>query len=129
MAGLRTEPPSRLAESLPNVSVRRPWTAKEQSLLGTAPDQEIAALLHRSVPSIQTRRRKLKIPVFSQRPWNARQEGLLGTLPDIQIAHELGRNQYEVRRRREKLAVSPYTRSFRRWTKKEEKLLGKNTDF
>jgi len=44
---------------LPKVDVRRPWTAKEQSLLGTAPDQELAALLNRNVASVQSCRREL----------------------------------------------------------------------
>ena len=40
----------------------RVWTPKEERLLGTKPDREVARLLKRSVSAISTRRRQKRIP-------------------------------------------------------------------
>ena len=48
------------------MSHRTAWTAKEQNLLGTAPDSEIARQLNRTPDSVAKRRRALKIPAFRQ---------------------------------------------------------------
>ena len=42
--------------------VRHHWTADEEKLLGTLPDQEVAELLSRTVISVELHRRRLGIP-------------------------------------------------------------------
>jgi hypothetical protein len=107
----------------------RPWTAQEEQLLGTQPDQEIARLLHRS-PGAVTARRHLKGIEYVNpklRPWEAEELHLLGQEPDAAIAARTGHSLRGVQSKRQQLGllVRPHPEP---WTAREEALLGQQPD-
>src|SRR6266478_5590203 len=57
--------------------------------------------------------------------WTVEEQALLGTMPDAELAKGLGRTFWAVRVRRNRLGIPPFQSRFRRWTPKEEALLGK----
>jgi len=77
------------SQGKPPSSPRRPWTAEEDSLLGTKSDRALARKLGRTVKAVKTRRR-LK-GVFLVKEWRPEDDKILGTRPDRQVALLLGR--------------------------------------
>lgn len=71
-------------------SASRPWSRREEELLGTTTDPEIARRLRRSIVAVYARRRSLDIPAIPiRRPWTKREIKLLGTMPDSNLAARL----------------------------------------
>jgi hypothetical protein len=106
------------------------WTSKENNLLGTMPDAELAERLGRSAGEVRKRRCSLGIPfpgaVFPHREWTRDEEALLGTDTDAAVARKLKRGTKSIRHRRELLAVPAFGRHD--WTEAEQRLLGTDID-
>ena len=88
----------------------RIWTPKEDAVLGTAPDSEIASRLKRTLAAVSSRRRFLGIPAWHyaySRPWTAEEETLLGVVPDRKLAKRLKRSFLAVQARREIKGLPP----------------------
>jgi hypothetical protein len=72
----------------------RLWSGKEDRLLGTAGDEQIAHQINRSRDAVRARRNILGIPAWNviySRPWTAKEEALLGVVPDRALAKRLSR--------------------------------------
>jgi len=107
----------------------RPWTAREDKLLGTKPDPEIARTLGRTLDSVHQRRRKLRIlRAPSTQIWKKDELALLGTMPDKRVARLTGRGLPAVRVRRKQLGRAPCNPVWQTWTGEEKVLLGKMSD-
>jgi hypothetical protein len=105
------------------------WRPEEIALLGSAPDEEIAAWLGRTVNAVRTRRQMLRILHRPNQAWQPHEIELLGTAPDVQIATRLGRSEWSVNSKRRKLGIPRIPRvDPRRWTAAEEALLGTAPD-
>src|SRR6266581_2204306 len=88
----------------------RRWTRREEKLLGTMPDRELAARLRRSFMGVYIHRQLLGIPNPSdrQRPFTPQEDALLGTGSDSKIARRLGRSRSTVMRRRRRLGLPSF---------------------
>src|SRR5687767_9547077 len=107
---------------------RKPWTPKEDRLLGTKPDSVVGRQLGRSAHAVLQRRHRLGIPPKSPyRRWTPQEEKLLGTMPDLQVSVRLGWDRKAVAKRRKLLGI-PRCISSRLWTSREEGWLGRKTD-
>jgi hypothetical protein len=93
--GLR--PPSPPAEVL--------WTAEELALLGTMPDEDVAARIGRTATGVRVKRSRCRIPNPAGTWWNAQEIALLGTLPDREVARRIGRSLQAVTQQRIKLGI------------------------
>src|SRR5205085_2666235 len=87
----------------------RSWTAEQDAIVGTLPSKELAPQLGRSVLAIETRRRKLGIPLRDpwHRRWTPAEDALLGAQPDFQTAALLSRTPEQVGERRRRLRIPP----------------------
>ncbi|HEV7927352.1 MAG TPA: hypothetical protein VGR14_18515, partial [Verrucomicrobiae bacterium] len=104
----------------------RLWTAKEDSLLGTARDEEIARKIKRSRGAVRARRNILGIPAWNVTyscPWTAREDALLGIVPDRVLAKRLRRTFVAVQARREKKHRPPVGAQSHRFTPREDAVL------
>jgi hypothetical protein len=82
---------------------------KEDALLGTATNAEIAKRLGRHPSSVQARRLKLGLrhgPARKKRPWTPEEEALLGTASDTEIDARLGQHVAVVCIRRQKRGIA-----------------------
>ena len=88
---------------------RTAWTAKEDKLLGTAPDSEIAKQLNRAPHSVARRRRALKVLAFRQptRFWYSRWRtpviAMYLQCSDAEVARITGRSLKDVQAKRQAL--------------------------
>ena len=107
----------------------RAWTPKEEKLLGTKPDREVARMLKRSVGAVIARRKLKGVPYVNPvlRPWTKAEIVLLGKLSDDEIARRRGRSLKSVQAKRQELGLFVRPRS-RPWTAREERLLGTRPD-
>jgi len=106
----------------------RAWTPREDRLLGTRRDAEVARLTGRHPATVLGRRRWLGIPpAVEQRPWTPKEDRLLGTASDEALAKKLGRSHTTVGNRRRTLGIPRYPRPGT-WTPEEERLLGTMSD-
>lgn len=88
----------------------RLWTAKEDKLLGTARDEQIAKRIRRSEDAVRARRNILGIPAWNasySKPWTAEEDALLGVVPDRVLAKRLKRTFLAVQARREIKQLPP----------------------
>ena len=83
---------------------QRPWQPREDALLGTASDVEIARRLGRTVANVSHRRHRLGIPSHGHR-WTPEADALLGRMPDQKLGRRLGCTAKAVARRRERLGI------------------------
>jgi hypothetical protein len=81
------------------------WTAEQVALLGTMPDDDLAAQLGKSINAAHLKREKLGIPNPSKLHWTAEQIDLLGTLPDWEVAEKIGRTTNAVTLKRIALQI------------------------
>ena len=104
------------------------WTAQEDALLGTMPDELLAARLGRPLSGVLTRRHDLNLPTFAPkvRLWTPEEDALLGTDLDKAIAIRLGVRRAVVGARRDHLGIPPFGRNF--WTPAELSQLGSAPD-
>jgi hypothetical protein len=82
----------------------RLWTVKEDDLLGTARDEQIARRIDRSEDAVRARRNILGIPAWHasySKPWTPEEDALLGVVPDRALAKRLKRTFLAVQARRE----------------------------
>jgi hypothetical protein len=88
------------------------WTPRALSLLGTAPDGEIAKRLHVTWAVVIRKRQQLGIlsfvPPTVRIRWKSRWLRLLGRRPDRELARQLGVRASSVKRKREELGIAPY---------------------
>jgi len=89
----------------------KPWTDRQERLLGTATDAAIAAKFGRSRKAVETKRRKRGIPghVPHTRAWTKREIKLLGTMSDAAVARRLGCCSNHVLKTRRRLGVPPFS--------------------
>jgi hypothetical protein len=85
------------------------WTAEQRQLLGTLPDDELAARTGRTVSAVGQARRRAGI----FRGWTAAELATLGTIPDAELAAKLGRSAAAVRHKRTAAGI-PTARDGRR---------------
>jgi hypothetical protein len=92
-----------------------PWTPQEERLLGTMTDNEVAKTIGRTRTAVNSRRRKLAIPLFAlRRPacksptWTPTRDRLLGTMPDTVLARKFHCSPMSVFYRRRKLGIAPF---------------------
>src|SRR5262249_3579300 len=70
------------------------WTAEQLALLGTIPDEELAAKIGRTPNAIRLKRERMGIPNPAGRDvWKAEELALLGTLPDLEVSRRTGRTR------------------------------------
>jgi hypothetical protein len=107
----------------------RPWTRREERLLGTRSDKEIAKLLDRGIAVVLQRRHRLGIPsaIWRRRKWTPAEDRLLGTAPDAVLARKLGCARGAVQLRRSKLGIARFASPWA-WTPEEDRLLGTQPD-
>ena len=104
----------------------RLWTDREDNLLGTGRDEQIARQLKRSQSAVRARRNILGIPAWNatySRPWTPDEEALLGVVPDRVLAKRLKRTFAAVQARRENKHLHPASPQRRRFTPQEDALL------
>lgn len=109
------------------------WTKREERLLGTRSDEEIAAKLGRSTYAVMSRRLQLGVRRFGKTRhwWSSAEDKLLGTASDAEVAAKLGRTQSGVLYRRQWLGIKAFkgkATPARPWTKKELRMLGRDLD-
>jgi hypothetical protein len=78
------------------------WTGKEVALLGTVPDEDVAAMTGKSLGAVRSKRRSMGIPNprlgnVAWKPWEV---ALLGNVPDAEVARQTGRTVAAVRQKR-----------------------------
>ena len=86
------------------------WTVKEDKLLGTAHDEQIARRIHRSEDAVRARRNILGIPAWNvsySKPWTSEEDAFLGVVPDRVLAKRLKRTFLAVQARREIKQIPP----------------------
>lgn len=85
----------------------RRWTEKEEALLGTARDSELAKKLSRSRDSVEWKRRAMGIAPFipRARTWTKRELKLLGKMPDAALAKKLKCSRKHVVEKRMALGI------------------------
>jgi hypothetical protein len=107
----------------------KPWSAKEERVLGTMPDREAARLIGRAVGAVMSHRRLKQIPYRNpqNRPWTGTELKLLGRSPDAEIARQTGHSLQSVQGKRLKLGIRirPASRS---WSRREDRMLGTRPD-
>jgi hypothetical protein len=81
------------------------WTAEELALLGTMPDEDVAARIGRTATGVRVKRSRCGIPNPAGPWWTAEETALLGTLPGREVAQRLGRSLESVRQKRKKLGI------------------------
>jgi hypothetical protein len=81
------------------------WTAEQVALLGTMPDDELAALLGKSIQAVYMKREKLGIQNPSKLHWTVEQIALLGNLPDWEVSEKIGRTTNAVTLKRIALRI------------------------
>jgi len=106
----------------------RPWTPREDRLLGTRTDEAVARLTDRHWGTVAARRRRLGIPAtVERRPWTPKEDRLLGTASDEALSKKLGRLRSTIGMRRNKLGIRRYPRPGA-YTPEEDRLLGTMSD-
>jgi hypothetical protein len=91
------------------------WTPAEVALLGTMPDEEVAARTGKTPGAVRQKREELGIPNPAANTWTAEDIALLGTLPDEAVAARLGRSRTAVTQKRCQLGIpNPCDRRRRR---------------
>lgn len=102
----------------------KPWSPREDKLLGTNTDAAIAAKLGRTRAAVETRRLRLQIAAYHSRSrqWTVAEIQLLGTMSDADLADQLGCRRLHVLQTRQRHGVACYAsqntpRKFRRKTR------------
>jgi hypothetical protein len=91
------------------------WTPQELALLGTLPDEEVAAQIGKTPGAVRVMRTRLGISNPAANSWTAEGIALLGTLPDGEVARLLGRSRAAVTQKRCQLGIAnPFDRRRRR---------------
>jgi hypothetical protein len=87
----------------------KPWTEKEEVLLGTMRDSALAKKLDRTRMAVETKRRKLGIAPFIPRSrfWTKREVSLLGQMTDAALAKKLKCSRKHVLEKRLSLGIAP----------------------
>jgi hypothetical protein len=100
-------------------------------LVGTMPDAELARRLGRRYQSVVRVRYSLGRPVLRgprRKGWKPHQVAWLGVLPDQETAHRVGRSLESVGARRRVKGVPPPPPATKRWSWREDDLLGSMPD-
>ena len=99
----------------------RPWTDKDDRLLGTRSDAEIAYELGRSRRAIRERRKHFGIPQwhYEKRDWTIKELRQLGTMSDQDLARKLKRTLSAVVTKRMECEVPVFHSKCRRWEKRD----------
>jgi len=131
-------------------SARHIWTPEDDKLLGTRPDDQVAAFIGTTTKAVGNRRRKFKVPACARQLDQARlaravfvgrrkpgghfgiytpeEEKLMGTVPDEKLAEVLGRTRLAVQARRIQLKIPKFDARLHQWTPGEDALLGTMRD-
>jgi hypothetical protein len=96
------------AQYLKRAAQARAWPARQLRLLGTAPDEAVAARIGRMVNAVRVRRTRLAIPGPGGHGWTQAELALLGTAPDEEVAARVGRTPGAVGQKRCKLGVPTF---------------------
>ena len=86
------------------------WTREQLRLLGTEPDEVVAAKVGRTAQAVRSMRGRLGIPnpaarpgAYGSPPWTAAEDRLVRTLPPGEAAARMGRTMHAVYGRRHDL--------------------------
>jgi hypothetical protein len=82
------------------------WTPQEVALLGTMPDEELAARIGKTPVAVRQKREELGIANPTANRWTAEDIALLGTLPDEEVARLVGRSRTAVTQKRCQLGIA-----------------------
>lgn len=106
------------------------WTAKEDALLGTFTDKEVARRLGYPVTRVRRRRHLLGIASNnpSRRLWTKAEIALLGTQPDREVAPLVNRTLGNVRFKRLALGIPFHNPRYEAWKPSELAFLGRLPD-
>ena len=105
-------PPNPGRRPRPAAPARQPrWTEEELALLGTIPDEEVAAQIGRTKMAVYLKRWELGRAKYlppGGHAWRWRKEevALLGTAPDEEIALKIGRTRRSVYQKRWSLGIA-----------------------
>jgi hypothetical protein len=96
----------------PHLKFVRAWRRREEALLGTMSDRELAERLGCSTPAVSQRRRELGIPAFRPQAapirWTRRRLARLGKVSDESLAREMGVTMIAVNFKRRRLGIPPF---------------------
>lgn len=111
--------PGLLLRQQADQEIHRPWTPREEALLGKSPDAAVARKIGRTASAVWEHRHKLGLPnscLSPRRPWTKAEEALLGTDADKVIAKKLGRTvvAVQMRRYRKSIRLHRHPRASRR---------------
>jgi hypothetical protein len=81
------------------------WTPAELALLGTMPDDALAAQIGKTPGAMRVMRTRLGIPNPAANRWTAEGIARLGTLPDREVARLVGRSRTAVTQKRCQLGI------------------------
>jgi hypothetical protein len=81
------------------------WTPEALALLGTMPDEDVAARVGKTPGGVRVMRTRLGIPNPAANSWTAEDIALLGTLPDEEVAARRGRSRAAVTQKRCRLGI------------------------
>ena len=111
---------------------RRPWMAREISVLGMMTDRDAGQDVRRSRSAARRQRKLLNIPAFKPRAkfdyWSRGELRLLGTMPDKELVPKLKRTVSSIKHKRWRKDIPDFDPPFRKWTAAEGKLLGTAPD-
>lgn len=91
----------------PNPNRYRPWSEKEESLVGTATDRAVALRIGRSETAVLRKRQSLDVSAFEphRRDWTKGELSLLGKLSDAKVAKRLDCSRKCVIEKRQELGI------------------------
>lgn len=96
----------------PHLKFVKVWRRREEALLGTMSDRELAERLRCSTPAVSQRRRELGIPAFRPQAapirWTRRRLSRLGKVSDESLAREMGVTMIAVNFKRRRLGIPPF---------------------
>lgn len=72
------------------ITADRAWTREEDSMLGSASDEEVANKLMRFCRHVRVRRQELKIPKFRDTRWTAEVVAAIGVMTDTEVVKRFG---------------------------------------
>ena len=118
------------------------WTPELVSMLGKAPDTEVARVGNMNFLTVRKKRISLGIRCYARKTkvwhyWTKKEIALLGTMSDGDVALRIGQKKASVAWKRGKLGIPPFGKSFVNkrppkafdaWTRREVSVLGTMTD-
>jgi hypothetical protein len=97
---------SRIKNGSKRQQAARRGSAEELALLGTLPDEEVAAKIGKMPSAVRQKRKEMGIANPAANCWAAEEIALLGKLPDEAVAARIGRSRTPVTQKRCQLGIA-----------------------